>query len=1105
MRPLHVLVLVAALVPGVAHALDLPVRDPRREAVTGPAYVADRVELRLAPAAALRARGLRPDAAAPASAAMPRLGVATVDALAAGLGATFEPEFRGERPPAPGSRDADFTAFYIARLPEGLDLESALAQFRALPDVLSADPIAVLPVSVVPDDSLWSISYWYDPLQGTSIHGPEAWDVTTGDTSVVVAILDTGVIPYHPDLGGVTAGLAGNIWTNWAEKGGLPGVDDDGNGYVDDTWGWDYVARPSGTGIPLYEDWRDADNDPNDYAGHGTFVAGLVGALSDDVIGVTGAAWKVRLMPLRIGWATTSSPSGVVDMSYVAQAVRYATRMGARVINCSFASLDQSGLGAALDAATRAGVVVVAAAGNNGQPSYIATREDAVAVGAIAQNGFIPSFSNLGSWVDLVAPGVSITSTYVRFPPTSADSIGYRQPAYSPVPLNGTSFSAPLTAGTVALLEARQLALGKRLLQPMGAVLRLRETTDDVSALNHFTGYGTGSLNAFRALTDRPTSTAWRAGAATVGPGVPLPLAGPARRVAYAMSDGSLLMTDWVTGDTLASAALPGVPAGRLAAADLGGGHGVGLFVGTANGALAGFDTTGAALTGFPATTPGGAALAGGPALGDLDGDGVLVVVCGDAAGALWAWHADGSVVPGFPVNTDASGILAPVALTELDGQPGAEIVAVTANGQAWAVRGNGAVLAGWPAAVNPSSFAPVVTRYGRDTVVLVAGGGQVVALRPDGSERARFGLSGTAAAEPGLADLDGDGTDEVIVGCASPNAVDVVDSAGVELTALGWPYALASAPQGPPVAGHLGGGGPQGVVLMQGGALLALSDTAAATGPFPKPGGAGTWPTLADLAGDGATKIVAGSGFDSSLYVYDAGAGSGAATPQAWPTPRGNPARTGSHLYLSPDALPPAAVIDLRAEAVAPDSVRLAWTAPGDDGVVGRAAAYDLRRTTFKSLVGRFDADAGAVEAPPPDSAGAAQSLTLGPLAPGVMSWFWMRARDAAGNESRASNVVAFMRPLGAPRAEGTALAARRNPTGLPVELEWRAAGGGTLRVYDVTGRRVRTLPLAPCGAGTAQWNGRDERGSLVPAGIYFARLECGSLHSQTRVVLLP
>jgi hypothetical protein len=291
----------------------------------------------------------------------------------------------------------------------------------------------------------------------------------------------------------------------------------------------------------------------------------------------------------------------------------------------------------------------------------------------------------------------------------------------------------------------------------------------------------------------------------------------------------------------------------------------------------------------------------------------------------------------------------------------------------------------------------------------------------------------------------------------------------------------------------------------MQTGGLVAFSDSARVLARFPKPGGAGTFPTLADLAGDGAMRIAAGSGFDSLLYVYDAGAGSAALTPQAWPTPRGNFARTGSHLYLSPDALPPATVGDLAGEFLAPDSVRLTWTAPGDDGGTGRATAYDLRLTTFKPAIGNWDTGTTRLGAPAPDTAGAAQGVTLSAAAPGVTCWFWLRSSDAAGNTSRCSNVVGLTTPLGPARPAGPGVVVRQRPSRAPVTLDWNGVDAASIRLYDVTGRLVRTLWLARGGRGTAQWNGRDESGCLVPAGLYFARLTGGSVHAQTRIVLLP
>ncbi|MBI5709802.1 MAG: S8 family serine peptidase, partial [Candidatus Eisenbacteria bacterium] len=1140
-----------------------------------------------------------------------RLGVAAVDRAAAALGAWFEPEFRGETPPSAGSAEPDFTAFYLAHLPVGADFEGALARLRALAEVASADPIAILPVEAVPDDSLWSVSYWYYTPARHDIHAVEAWDVTTGDTSIVVGVVDTGLIPYHPDLGGRVAGLAGNVWTNWVEKPGTASQDLDGNGYAHDTWGWDFVNLAGAVGADslAYEDYHVPDNDPNDYAGHGTAVAGLVGALTNNAIGAAGTAWKVRIMPLRIGWATSSAPLGLVDMSFAAQAIRYATRMGAKVINCSFSSLNLSGLDAAVAAATHAGIVVVAAAGNSGQSHYLGDREDVISVAATNISDVVPSFSNRGAYVDLAAPGVNIFSTYITR--TTMDSLGRRQPAY-PLPgyqLDGTSFSAPLVAGAAALMQARRGAQGLWPLTPMGALLRLRETTDDIAPYNTGTGYGTGRLNVYRALSDPPTSTAWRGGARTVGPAVVLPRVAASPTLAYLSNDSKLVIVDPLAGDTLASAALPGLPAKQLAAADLGGGRGMGLFAGTLNGKLAGFDAGGAPLPGWPVTGPGGIfALGGGPALGDLDGDGVLEVVCGGDDGNVWAWSAAGTVLAGFPVMTSSAGIGAPVALSDLDSLPGVEIVAATRDGELHALRGDGSELAGWPVAVSPSPTAPVVTRYGGGPEVLIAAGGQLFAVRPDGSQRLTAPLQGTVAQDLALGDFDGDGADDVVIAVASFNEIQVMDSTGANLVALGWPFALAAAAAGPPVVGHVAAGGRPGVLVMTGAGLLALSDSAAALASFPKPGGAGTAPTLVELDGDGATEVAAGAGPDSSLYVYDAGPSTWGSAPQGWPTPRGNFARTGSRLYAPAlDAVAPAAITDLQAQPIAPDSVALTWSATGDDSASGRATSYELRVAMLRSAAGSFESGSPVAGLPAPQPAGSPERFVLGGLAPNTSASFVIRARDEVGNAGPPSNVAAVTTPLGnallvsdlgvvaasdssvtlrwtmperaglelaaGPRAEavesaplaravagapgrpatfelgglargtrywfalrarradgtvrvsnlaagrtaglaagpgGLAVASRVQPSRLPVLLDWRGVEDGVaraavLRLYDLSGRLVRTLRPGLAAAGTAQWNGRDESGSLVPAGLYFARLSCGSIHAQTRVVLLP
>ena len=188
-----------------------------------------------------------------------------------------------------------------------LNLDEIMARFAGLPEVASVSPVPIVPLCSVPDDSLWSDTYYYYQPSRLDLHAPEAWDLTVGDTSIVVAVLDTGVVPYHPDLGGTTLGGRGQMWANWAEASGVPGVDDDGNGYIDDVGGWDFVDLPGAYYVTPGEDWRDEDNDPNDFSGHGTEVAGVIGALSDNGTGITGTAWKVRMMPLRVGYQSATS------------------------------------------------------------------------------------------------------------------------------------------------------------------------------------------------------------------------------------------------------------------------------------------------------------------------------------------------------------------------------------------------------------------------------------------------------------------------------------------------------------------------------------------------------------------------------------------------------------------------------------------------------------------------------------------------------------------------------------------------------------------------------------------------------------------------------
>jgi subtilisin family serine protease len=1211
------------MVATAAHArmLDLPIRRPGVAHLAGPAYLGDRLGVKLRPSAArttsgLAVRGARSD----------QIGIASLDRAARSLGgAWFEPEFKGETPPVDPNA-TDFTTFYLVHLPAGAELSSALDEFASLDEVERAEPIAVLPLTAVPDDSLWSGSTWfYQPSSRRDMHAPEAWDLTTGDTSIVIAIVDTGLLPYHPELGGRVAGLPGQVWTNWAERGGLPGVDDDGNGFVDDVWGWDFVDLPAGSGVRPGEDGYDEDGDPNDFIGHGTNVAGLIGAIANNGSGVAGTVWQARLMPLRVSWASLDDPTGDVSLSYAAQAVRYATRMGARVINCSFSTQPYLALELAVSEATRRGVLVVTAAGNNGSPNAMGSREDVLTVAAIDADDVVARFSNLAPYVDIAAPGVNLATTALAR--TGTDSLGLRQPSYAAT-ANGTSFATAFASGAAALVQARRRALGLPLLDPMPLILHLRETADDIASCNpNVAGYGTGRLDIARALAEPPRSRVVRAGGRSVGAAVVLPTNAGGVRVALVTSDAKLLILDGATADTVRVVDLPGPPGSGLAAAEMGGGRGVEMFVGLQDGRVAGYRSNGEPLPGWPVLSqPNTLAFSLGTALGDLDGDGELDVVCAGRNDGIWAWHADGTPFSAIP-NLGFGGVAAPVALSDLDGSPGVEIIVAARDGFAHAMRWDGREAQGWPTYLGQVivAAAPVVTAFGVETAptVLLADGDRLRAVRGDASTRFQAPLWRYAVEDPALADLNGDGSDEVVI--ASGPYVTVFDSLGATLGGGRWPITVAISNLDPPIVGHVGVGGATGIVIRDWTGIIALDAAGAPYPGFPKPGGTGDSPTLAEIDGDGATELLTGTGLDSLLFLYDLGPGSWSATPQAWPTARGNFARTGSRLYAPPltpiDGVPPVAVADLAAGAVSTTSVALHWTAPADASPSQGISAYDLRRATVPIGPGNF-ATATPVWAPPPSAPGSREAVVVSDLDEGQRYYFALRSRDANWNFSAVSDVVdaTTARVLPAPVADlrveaatdssvtlrwtasgddgtvgtprhyqiaaesvpvddavfdhatirrsvdalvaaggverrvvtgvpsarrlwfalkvedrtgarstisntvsartatggplegraGAALASRVQPARAPVEIYWQSAFDGegsaqTIALYDLRGRQVRTLGVGSGVGGVIGWDGRDDRGVALGAGLYFARLSSGSARANARIMLLP
>lgn len=259
-----------------------------------------------------------------------------------------------------------------------------------------------------------------------------AWKQTTGSKNIVVAVIDTGVDFTHPDL-------ADNLWYNTKEINGQNKVDDDGNGFVDDIYGWNTVLNST---------------DIYDYRGHGTHVAGIIGAKGNNGKGVVGVNWNVSLMILNI---FPKNEDGTIADAI--KAIDYAVANGAHVINASWGAPSDgvsqnefTFLTEAIERAKSKNIIFVAAAGNsgtdndkNGHIPASLSPENIISVGAITRFGWVPSFSNFGETsVDVFAPGVLIKSTLAN------NYYGN---------LSGTSMAAPFVTGIIALMLNKNLQL----------------------------------------------------------------------------------------------------------------------------------------------------------------------------------------------------------------------------------------------------------------------------------------------------------------------------------------------------------------------------------------------------------------------------------------------------------------------------------------------------------------------------------------------------------------------------------------------------------------------------------------------------------------------
>lgn len=369
------------------------------------------------------------------------------------------------------------------RLPKGVSVKEGIIRYMSDPLVEYAEPNYIRKISKTPNDPYfnqqWSLFNSGQP--GSDIKATYAWDINTGGSDVIIAVLDTGMDYNHPDL----------ISNRWINNGEIPdnGIDDDGNGKIDDRFGWDFTTCAKFDPVAgICSTPKVEDNNPLDDNGHGSHVSGIIGASGNNGSGIAGVMWNVRLMPLKI--LNTDGEGSIADeisaLDYVV--IMKGRGVNIRAINASFGggTYSQSEYDA-ISRVNTAGIIFVAAAGNEGSdndvtPSYPGNYNlpNIISVAATDQKDNLATFSNYGiNTVHVAAPGVYILST-------TLSGLGYG---------SGTSMATPHVTGLVGLLYSQYPEFSFQ--QIKSTILRY---VDKISSLSGKI-MSEGRINAYKALS----------------------------------------------------------------------------------------------------------------------------------------------------------------------------------------------------------------------------------------------------------------------------------------------------------------------------------------------------------------------------------------------------------------------------------------------------------------------------------------------------------------------------------------------------------------------------------------------------------------------------
>ncbi len=943
---------------------------------------------------------------------------------------------------------------------------------------------------------------WHHPV----IQSSEAWDYVQGSSEIIVSITDTGVKWNHPDL-------ADNIWINEAELPGITidwanglilggdGIDNDGNGYIDDVIGWDFV---------------EANNNPYQaFPGntHGTHVAGCTGAVGDNNDGLTGVAMNVSLMVCK--GAPSNAPSGGVQHAY--QQVQYSAQSGAHIINCSWIGQGNGSYpNSVVNYATSLGSLVIAGAGNNGiehtpgNAWFPSDADNAMSVAATDSDDNKAGFSDYGLPIDIAAPGVNIWSTYYN-----------NQGENSYQASSGTSMASPVASGVAALVKTLHPDMA-----PLDLRDRLMMTADYIDDQNPaYAGLlGAGRVNAYKAtMFDKiPELSIYNVtlqehsgdGDSVPNPGEEIDLilglyneiywltaADITATLTSDLSDIDILISEvsypnidggsivfnthqpfrFSTPDELSDLTIPFTL--TIVANENSDFPFVKAFNFTA--------TLSLQQANWPMEITGSSTSSA--ALIDIDGSGTKEIVFGDTQGNLQVLNQERASLPGFPVNL-GSNINSAVAVSDLNNSGSAEIVANSQSGLISCLDGTGEIIFQYNAGGQFRSN-PMILDVNNDgyfeIVALTFTNPRLIILKHDGTDFPGFpvSISGPVLSSPSSADLNGDGHKEIIFSTSTGNLHAISAVTGEDLN--GWPVSTASASWSGPIAGDVTGNNQPDVVVANvqgnifcfdrqgneiftrnignqirsgivvhdidddgnneivfadmGGNIVVLDGNGDNWGLFPVNTGyvIEHTPVLADMDGDGNLDIIYGDngGYLRSLNI------SGNETPN-FP-------------------------IKLASGATASPAIGYIGGNNNPDIVIPTGNLYNF--IDFKRPIG-----------------------TIG--------WGHYKGSirrtgnsfDLTGVESVPDEIAGVTELLGN----------YPNPFNPDTRISFSLATESdvTIKVYNIRGQLVRRLLSERLGDGEHRviWNGKDDQGNNVSSGLYFYILQAGNYSASSKMLLL-